>query len=139
MELALRDAGWKPEEVQYISAHGTSTPLNDRAETLAIRKVFGFHANRLAVSSQKSMIGHLIGASAAVSAISTVLSIGHGRVAPTINLEDPDPECDLDYVPGRSRALKLQRALVNSFGFGGHCVTLAISQFGLTSGSGGKV
>jgi 3-oxoacyl-[acyl-carrier-protein] synthase II len=137
MDLALRDAGWKPEEVEYISAHGTSTPLNDRAETLAIHKVFGDHSKRLAVSSQKSMIGHLIGAAAAVSAVSTVLSIGHGRVAPTINLEDPDPDCDLDYVPGISRALNLRKALVNSFGFGGHCVTLAVSQFGSASGGNG--
>jgi len=136
MQLALRDAGWEPEQVQYISAHGTSTPLNDRAETLAIRKVFGFHANRLAVSSQKSMIGHLIGAAAAVSAVSTVLAIRDGQVSPTINLEDPDPECDLDYVPGHSRPLNLQKALVNSFGFGGHCVTLALSRFGSVPGSG---
>jgi 3-oxoacyl-[acyl-carrier-protein] synthase II len=83
------------------------------------------------------MIGHLIGAAAAVSAVSTVLSIGHGRVAPTINLEDPDPDCDLDYVPGISRALNLRKALVNSFGFGGHCVTLAVSQFGSASGGNG--
>ena len=138
MELALRDAGWKPEEVQYISAHGTSTPLNDRAETLAIRKVFGSHSNRLAVSSQKSMIGHLIGAAAAVSAVSTVLSIGQDRIPPTINLEDPDPECDLDYVPLCSRSLILEKALVNSFGFGGHCVTLAFARYGSKAGGGGR-
>ena len=138
MESALRDAGWNAEEVQYISAHGTSTPLNDRAETLAIRKVFGFHANRLAVSSQKSMIGHLIGAAAAVSAVSTVLSIGQNRVPPTTNLEDPDPECDLDYVPLCSRPLSLEKALVNSFGFGGHCVTLALARYGSGTREGGR-
>lgn len=136
MALALRDAGWKPEEVQYVNAHGTSTPLNDRAETLAIRQVFGTHADSLLVSSQKSMIGHLIGAAAAVSAVATVLSIGQGRVPPTINLDDPDPECDLDYVPHRARSVDLRKALVNSFGFGGHCVTLALSRFGSSGPSG---
>ncbi|HEV3026506.1 MAG TPA: beta-ketoacyl-ACP synthase II [Planctomycetota bacterium] len=129
MALAVRDAGWKPEDVEYVNAHGTSTPLNDRTETIAIRKVFGPHADRLCVSSQKSMIGHLIGASAAVSLVTTVLSLGHGRIPPTINLTDPDPECDLDYVPHRARSLKFHRALVNSFGFGGHCVTLAVSGY----------
>ncbi|HVR84432.1 MAG TPA: beta-ketoacyl-ACP synthase II [Planctomycetota bacterium] len=129
MALAIRDAGWTPQDVQYVNAHGTSTPLNDRTETLAIRKVFGPHADRLCVSSQKSMIGHLIGASAAVSLVATVLSIAHGRVPPTINLDQPDPECDLDYVPHRARTLSVERALVNSFGFGGHCVTLGVSRF----------
>lgn len=129
MELALRDAGWAPSEVQYINAHGTSTPLNDRIETLAIRKVLGSHADRVCVSSQKSMIGHLIGASAAAAALTTTLSIVRGAVTPTINLENPDPDCDLDYVPNRARPLDLRRALVNSFGFGGHCVTLAISRY----------
>jgi len=129
MSLAVDDAGWKREDVQYVNAHGTSTPLNDRTETLAIRTVFRGHADRLCVSSQKSMIGHLIGASAPVALLTTVLSIGHGRIPPTINLEDPDPECDLDYVPLRSRPLDLRRALVNSFGFGGHCVSLAVSRY----------
>jgi len=128
MALAVRDAGWSPQDVQYVNAHGTSTPLNDRTETLAIRKVFGPHADKLCVSSQKSMIGHLIGASAAVALVTTVLAIRHGVIPPTINLHDPDPDCDLDYVPHRARALSLDRALVNSFGFGGHCVTLAVSR-----------
>jgi 3-oxoacyl-[acyl-carrier-protein] synthase II len=129
MALAVRDAGWSPQDVQYVNAHGTSTPLNDRTETLAIRKVFGPHADKLCVSSQKSMIGHLIGASAAVALVTTVLAIGHGVIPPTINLHDPDPDCDLDYVPHRARPLRLDRALVNSFGFGGHCVTLAVSRY----------
>jgi 3-oxoacyl-[acyl-carrier-protein] synthase II len=129
MQLALRDAGWKAEEVQYINAHGTSTPLNDRIESMAIRRVFGIHANRMGVSSIKSMIGHMIGASAAVGMISTVLSMVHGRVPPTINQDNPDPECDLDYVPNESRKLELRAALVNSFGFGGHCVSLGIGRY----------
>jgi 3-oxoacyl-[acyl-carrier-protein] synthase II len=129
MELAIRDAGWSPSDVQYVNAHGTSTPLNDRIETRAIRKVLGVHADRACVSSQKSMIGHLIGASASVAALATALAIGHGVVPPTINLETPDPDCDLDYVPHRARRLDLRRALVNSFGFGGHCVTLALSRY----------
>jgi 3-oxoacyl-[acyl-carrier-protein] synthase II len=129
MELALRDAGWRAEDIQYVNAHGTSTPLNDRSETRAIRKVFGAHADRICVSSQKSMIGHLIGASASAAALATTLSIAHRVVLPTINLDNPDPECDLDYVPHRARPLDLDRALVNSFGFGGHCVTLAMSRY----------
>jgi len=129
MEMALRDAGWRPEDVQYVNAHGTSTPLNDRVETKAIRRVLGKHADRVAVSSQKSMIGHLIGASAAAAAVVTVLSIGRGVLTPTINLENPDPDCDLDYVPHRARPADLRRALVNSFGFWGHCVTLALSRY----------
>jgi 3-oxoacyl-[acyl-carrier-protein] synthase II len=129
MELALRDAGWRAEDIQYVNAHGTSTPLNDRSETRAIRKVFGAHADRICVSSQKSMIGHLIGASASAAALATTLSIAHRVVLPTINLDNPDPECDLDYVPHHARPLDLDRALVNSFGFGGHCVTLAMSRY----------
>jgi 3-oxoacyl-[acyl-carrier-protein] synthase II len=129
MDLAIRDAGWRAEDVQYINAHGTSTPLNDRIETRAIRKVLGSHADRVCVSSQKSMIGHLIGASAAVAALVTTLSIERRIVTPTINLENPDPACDLDYVPKHARPLELRRALVNSFGFGGHCVTLALSRY----------
>jgi 3-oxoacyl-[acyl-carrier-protein] synthase II len=120
MELALRDAGITPEEVDYINAHGTSTPLNDRTETEAIRRVFGAHADRLAVSSTKSMMGHLMGAAGAVEAIVCAKSLETGWVHPTINYEHPDPACDLDYVPNQARKMEPRVALSNSFGFGGH-------------------
>jgi 3-oxoacyl-[acyl-carrier-protein] synthase II len=120
MEQALDDAGLTPEEVDYINAHGTSTPLNDRTETLAIRTVFGPHADQLAVSSTKSMTGHLIGAAGAVEAIVCTKSLETGWVHPTINYETPDPECDLDYVPNQARQLEPEVILSNSFGFGGH-------------------
>jgi 3-oxoacyl-[acyl-carrier-protein] synthase II len=120
MEQALSDAGITPEEVDYINAHGTSTHLNDRTETIAIRTVFGPHADQLAVSSTKSMIGHLLGAAGAVEAIACVKSFETGWVHPTINYETPDPECDLDYVPNQARMLEPKVILSNSFGFGGH-------------------
>jgi 3-oxoacyl-[acyl-carrier-protein] synthase II len=120
MEQALVDAGLAPEEVDYINAHGTSTPLNDRTETMAIRTVFGPHADKLAVSSTKSMTGHLIGAAGAVEAIVCAKSLETGWVHPTINYETPDPECDLDYVPNQARQLEPEVVLSNSFGFGGH-------------------
>jgi 3-oxoacyl-[acyl-carrier-protein] synthase II len=120
MEMALRDAGLAPEEVDYINAHGTATPLNDRIETHAIRTVFGAHADRLAVSSTKSMIGHLMGAAGAAEAIACVKTLETGWIHPTINYEVPDPECDLDYVPNQARQSEPRMALSNSFGFGGH-------------------
>ena len=120
MERALHDAGMAPEEVDYINAHGTSTPLNDRIETQAIRTVFGPHADRLVVSSTKSMLGHLMGAAGAVEAVACIKSLETGWVHPTINYETPDPECDLDYVPNQARRLEPRVALSNSFGFGGH-------------------
>jgi 3-oxoacyl-[acyl-carrier-protein] synthase II len=120
MERALCDAGLSPEEVDYINAHGTSTPLNDRTETRAIRAVFGPHADRLAVSSTKSMLGHLMGAAGAVEAIACIKSLETGWVHPTLNYETPDPECDLDYVPNQARKLEPGVILSNSFGFGGH-------------------
>jgi len=129
MSLALKEAGEAPEEIQYINAHGTSTPLNDRVESLAIRKVFGRHADSVAVSATKSMIGHLVGASSALGVIATVLSIRQGVVHPTINYVNPDPECDLDYVPNVARRMEVRGALANSFGFGGHCVSLAARRF----------
>lgn len=119
MQHALQDAGLRPEEVGYINAHGTSTPYNDANETLAIKRVFGDHAYRMAVSSIKSMIGHTLGAAGAIEAAATILSVKHGIVPPTINYENPDPECDLDYVPNKARDLIIQVALNNSFGFGG--------------------
>jgi len=115
--------------VDYINAHGTSTVANDKAETEAIKAVFGEHAYALAASSTKSMIGHLLGASGAVELIATVLSITHGIVPPTINQEVPDPDCDLDYVPNEARALDIEVALSNSFGFGGHNAVLAVRKY----------
>lgn len=120
MQQALDSAGLAPEEVDYINAHGTSTRLNDRIETQAIRTVFGAHADDLAVSSTKSMLGHLMGAAGAAEAIACVRSLETGWVHPTINYQTPDPDCDLDYVPNEARKLKPRVALSNSFGFGGH-------------------
>jgi 3-oxoacyl-[acyl-carrier-protein] synthase II len=119
MVNAVRDAGLDASAVQYINAHATSTELGDRAETVAIKRAFGEHAHRLAVSSTKSMTGHLLGAAGAVEAIFTVLAIRDGVMPPTINLENPDPACDLDYVPGVAREAPVSVALSNSFGFGG--------------------
>lgn len=119
MKLAVNDAGIAPEAVQYINAHGTATPFGDELETAAIKTVFGEHAYKLCVSSTKSMTGHLLGAAGGVEAIFTIMSIVNGVVPPTINLEQPDPECDLDYVPNQARKLDLECALSNSFGFGG--------------------
>lgn len=130
MHAALADAGMRPEDVDYINAHGTSTQLNDAAETRAIKEVFGDHARKLAVSSTKSMIGHLLGAAASVEAILCVLALRDGTLPPTINLENPDPECDLDYIPHEARKVEGARvALSNSFGFGGHNVTLIIKRY----------
>ncbi|MFH1625639.1 MAG: beta-ketoacyl-ACP synthase II, partial [Pseudomonadota bacterium] len=120
MQIALNDAEIDPEEVDYINAHGTSTLYNDRVETLAIKKVFGRHAyNHLAISSNKSMIGHLMGAGGGIEAVFTVLTIHNGIIPPTINYENPDPDCDLDYVPNVAEQRKVRVALSNSFGFGG--------------------
>jgi len=129
MAGALRDAGLAPTDVEYINAHGTSTPLNDRAETIAIKSVFGDHAYRLAVSSTKSVMGHLLGASGAVEAIITAKALEEGVIPPTINYETPDPECDLDYTPNRARPKPIRVALSNSFGFGGHNASLALGRY----------
>jgi 3-oxoacyl-[acyl-carrier-protein] synthase II len=127
MERALRDAALDPEEIDYINAHGTSTPLNDAMETRAIRRVFGKHADRVAVSSTKSMIGHLLGAGGAVEAIACAKSLETGVIHPTINYETPDPDCDLDTVPNQAREAHPRTALSNSFGFGGHNATIILS------------
>ena len=128
MTIAMRQGGIEPEHVDYINAHGTSTKYNDEIETRAIRRTFGSHADKLMVSSTKSMIGHLLGASSAVELVATALSVKNELVHPTRNYTTPDPECDLDYVPGESRALKIRNALSNSLGFGGHNVSLLIGQ-----------
>jgi 3-oxoacyl-[acyl-carrier-protein] synthase II len=119
MDMALRKAHVSPSQVNYINAHGTSTPHNDRIETLAIKKLFGEHARKLAISSTKSMTGHLLGAAGGLEAGITALAMHHQTAPPTINLENPDPDCDLDYVPGKCRPVKMDYALSNSFGFGG--------------------
>jgi 3-oxoacyl-[acyl-carrier-protein] synthase II len=129
MERALRDAGLDPQDIDYINAHGTSTPLNDASETRAIHKIFGKHAERVPVSSTKSMIGHLLGAAGAVEAIACVKSLETGVIHPTINYETPDPDCDLDYVPNQSRKTDPHTALSNSFGFGGHNATLILGRW----------
>ncbi|MBD3162261.1 MAG: beta-ketoacyl-ACP synthase II [Candidatus Eisenbacteria bacterium] len=126
MKLALSGAGMNPEEIDYINAHGTSTPLNDKYETVAIRSVFGDHADRLAVSSTKSMTGHLLGAAGGVELIATVLTMIEGVIPPTINYENPDPDCDLNYVPNKAERRPVHGALTNSLGFGGHNVSLAL-------------
>lgn len=129
VSLCLKDAGLSPGEVDYINAHGTSTLLNDKFETQAIKQVFGDYAYRIPISSTKSMIGHLLGAAGAVEFVATVLSLLHSTMHPTINYEHPDPECDLDYVPNAHREKHIQVAITNSFGFGGHNVVLAVRKW----------
>lgn len=129
MEEALAKAGWQPQEVDYVNAHGTSTPLNDKMETRAIKTVFGEHAHKLAVSSTKSMTGHLLGGAGAVEAAISVLVLHHGIIPPTINLTHPDPDCDLDYVPNKARVAKVDKVISSSFGFGGHNSVLAFRRF----------
>ncbi|MGK7899946.1 MAG: beta-ketoacyl-ACP synthase II [Hormoscilla sp.] len=126
--LALKDAGLTPDMVSYINAHGTSTPANDSTETAAIKKALGESAYKVAISSTKSMTGHLLGGSGGIEAVATVMAIAHDKVPPTINLQNPDPDCDLDYVPNQSREMPVEVALSNSFGFGGHNVTLAFKK-----------
>jgi len=129
MALAIKDAGLKPEDIDHINAHGTSTDLNDKFETMAIKTLFGERAKKIAVSSNKSMVGHMLGAAGAVEFISTVLAVKNDIVPPTINLENPDPECDLDYVPGNARKMLVRAAISNSFGFGGHNAVIAAKKY----------
>ncbi|MEM9135839.1 MAG: beta-ketoacyl-ACP synthase II [Cyanobacteria bacterium P01_F01_bin.42] len=129
MELCLKDAGLSPDQVSYINAHGTSTLANDSTETAAIKRALGDNAYKTAVSSTKSMTGHLLGGSGGIEAVATAMAIANGKVPPTINLDQPDEGCDLDYVPHKSRELDVEVALSNSFGFGGHNVTLAFRKY----------
>ncbi len=129
IQAALKDAGIAPEQVDYINAHGTSTLLNDKYETMAIKTAFGSHAKKLAISSNKSMIGHLLGATGAVELIASVLSIQNETAPPTINYTTPDPECDLDYVPNKARKMPINIAMSNSFGFGGHNAILIVKKY----------
>jgi 3-oxoacyl-[acyl-carrier-protein] synthase II len=129
MRLALADAGMKPDDVDYINAHGTSTPPNDRAETAAIKTVFGERAYEIPISSTKSMTGHMLGAGGGVEAIACVRALQEGMLPPTINYENPDPECDLDYVPNTARQFAIRTAMSNSFGFGGHNATIILRRW----------
>ncbi|MGX1264956.1 3-oxoacyl-[acyl-carrier-protein] synthase II [Rossellomorea marisflavi] len=129
MKMALDDAGVTPEQMDYINAHGTSTAYNDKYETMAVKEVFGDHASRLAMSSTKSMTGHLLGAAGGVEAIFTVLSMKDSKLPPTINLQNPDPDCDLDYVANEARELEVNVAMSNSLGFGGHNATLVFKKY----------
>ena len=129
MMAALESAGVSPEEVDYINAHGTSTPINDPTETLAVKRVFGEHAYRLAMSSTKSMTGHLLGAAGGLEAGITALALRHQMLPPTINLDQPDEGCDLDYVPNTARAATVRYALSNSFGFGGTNASLLFKRY----------
>lgn len=129
MAMAIHDAGLKPEDIDYINAHGTSTPLNDKNETLAVKSLFGDHAYKLLISSTKSMTGHLLGAAGAIECIIIALTIENSIVPPTINYENPDPELDLDYVPNKARNCVVNVALSNSFGFGGHNATILVKKY----------
>ena len=127
--MALKDAGLRPEDIGYVNAHGTSTQVNDRVETVAIKQVFGQHAYNCPVSSSKSMIGHLIAAAGAEELITSILAIQRGVLPPTINYDTPDPELDLDYLPNQAREVRVDNVLSNSFGFGGQNVSLVVSRF----------
>jgi 3-oxoacyl-[acyl-carrier-protein] synthase II len=128
MKMALKDANLNPEDVSYVNAHGTSTPLNDKCETKAIKTVFGEHAKKLAISSTKSMTGHMLGAAGGIEAVFTALSVSENIAPPTINHNEPSPECDLDYVPNEARNMKIDVAISNSFGFGGTNAVLAMKK-----------
>jgi 3-oxoacyl-[acyl-carrier-protein] synthase II len=129
MQRAIQDADLKPEDIQYVNAHGPSTELNDKTETKALKIVFGDHAKKLAISSTKSMTGHLLGAAGVTELIATTLCIQHQIAHPTINYETPDPECDLDYIPNTARPMRIDAAISNSLGFGGHNAVLAVKRY----------
>jgi len=130
MRQAISDSGLEPGQIGYVNAHGTSTPHGDKVETLAIKSVFGEHARKLMVSSSKSMTGHMLGAAGGAEAVFSVLAIAREVVPPTINYQEPDPECDLDYVPNEARQAKVRMALSNSFGFGGTNASLLFRKAG---------
>ena len=129
MRAALKDAGLQPDDPDYINAHGTSTDFNDKYETMAIKSVFREKAKKIAVSSTKSMTGHLLGAAGGVEMVATALAVKNDKVPPTINYENPDPECDLDYVPNKARDMTVNYAMSNSFGFGGQNATVLIGKY----------
>lgn len=129
MTRAIQDAGFQPEQIDYINAHGTSTPVGDKSETRAIKAALGDHARNVAISSTKSMTGHLLGAAGGVEAVICALTLQHGMIPPTINLENQDPECDLDYVPNVPRKADVRTAMSNSFGFGGHNATVVLTKY----------
>ena len=129
MRTALRDGGLTPEEVDHVNTHGTSTVVGDKSETAALKTVFGNHAKALAVNSTKSMTGHLLGAAGAVEAVATIMAIQTNKVHPTINLETPDPECDLNYIPNKAQDWKIDVAVSNTFGFGGHNASLLFRRY----------
>ena len=129
MRRALQKANLQPEQVDYINAHGTSTPPNDRTETMAIKTFFGEHAYRVAISSTKSMLGHTLGAAGAIEAVISIQTLLNGVIPPTINLHHPDPDCDLDYVPNEARQATVNVAMSNVMGFGGHNTTLVFKKY----------
>ena len=128
MQKTLKDAGIRPDQVGYINAHGTSTPYNDKFETIAIKKIFGDHARKVNISSTKSMTGHLLGAAGSIEAVISVKAIETGIVPPTINYETPDPDCDLDYTPNVMRKAKIDAVLTDNLGFGGHNAALVFKR-----------
>ncbi len=129
MKIAIKDAGLGPDDIDYVNAHGTSTQLNDKSETLAIKKVFGEHAHKLAISSTKSMVGHMLGAAGAAEIIASILCMNKGMVHATVNYQVPDPDCDLDYVPNNPRKMEVDTFISNSLGFGGHNATLVVRRY----------
>jgi 3-oxoacyl-[acyl-carrier-protein] synthase II len=129
IRFALKDAGLRPEDIDYVNAHGTGTPLNDLAETKAIKKAFGAYAYKVPISSSKSMVGHMLGGAGAAEAITCIMSLREGIIHPTINQETPDPECDLDYVPNVARRANIRYAMSNSFGFGGQNACLICTRY----------
>ncbi len=129
MQMAMKDAGLRPEEIQYINAHGTSTPLNDKGETMSIKAAFGEHAGKLKINSTKSMVGHMLGAAAGIEAIACCKTVETGWIHPTMNLMNPDPDCDLDYVPNQAIQFQVNAALSNSLGFGGHNSAIIIKKY----------